>query len=137
MQAAEAAIVIFLFINSINDIKRREIILWSAVFMGVFGFIVSVLLFKRNICEIAFGIVPGVLLLICAIISDGKLGLGDVIIMIVVGIWQGLIRTVYIVFAALFGAALYGTFLIIINKKYRDIPFIPFICMGQLITWLV
>lgn len=137
MQAAEAAIAIFLFINSINDIKRREIILLSAVLMDVLGFIASVLIYKRNICEIAFGIVPGVLLLICAIISDKKLGIGDAIIMIAVGIWQGFIRTVYIIFVALFAAALYGIFLIIVNKKHRDIPFIPFICMGQLITWLV
>ncbi len=136
MQAAEAAITIFLVINSMHDIKRREIILSTALFMTVLGFIASLIIFKRDIYEIMAGIVPGVLLLIYAAASDGKLGIGDAVIMITVGIWQGLIRTSYILFAALFASAVFGICLIMADRKQRDIPFIPFICIGQLITWI-
>ncbi len=136
MQAAETAIVAFLFVNSIYDIKRREIILVSVAVMDVLGFILSLLVFKRSIYEIAIGIIPGAVLFICACASAGKLGCGDALVMITVGIWQGFIRTVYILFTALLIASFVSLCLLIANSKQRDIPFIPFVCMGQMITWI-
>ena len=136
MQAAETAIAVFLFINSIYDIKRREIILFGTVVMAVLGFAASFIMFERDIYDIVCGIIPGVMLLLCAAASNGKLGLGDAIIMMAVGVWQGLIRTAYILLVALFAAVFFGLCLIIVNRKQKDIPFIPFIFIGQLMTWL-
>ena len=84
--------------------------------------------------KMVIGCIPGVVAAVLSGVTHGKLGLGDAIVILAVGIWCGIDKTGLIMMIALVCAALTAAVLLIIKKATRKtaLPFIPFIFAGYI-----
>lgn len=120
-----------LTILSFQDIKRKRVnwILMAilAVFNGVFGFILD-----RSLLQIAAGIAPGVFGLLISFGTKGKLGAGDGLCLIALGVFYDWEKVLMLWLAALLICALTGMVLMILKRANLKtaLPFIPFLTIG-------
>lgn len=90
--------------------------------------------------SIVGGMVIGIVMIGIGMITKGKIGIGDGIILIVTGLFLGFFDNLFLLLSATFLAAMIGALLLLIkgvNKNY-EIPFIPFLFIafiGDLILW--
>lgn len=103
--------LLFIFINVFISFE----VFWSVFLYSVIG-----------------ALAGGIIILICALISRGGVGFGDVKMFTVVGLYFGLHGVIAIMMYSLFLAAIYGLFLIIFKKaKMKStIAMAPFIFLG-------
>ncbi len=131
-------VVAFLGLNAISDILRREICLFS---IGIFmiAAIVYQGLILQNIAAILPGLLPGAALLVLSRVTREALGLGDGLLVLVLGSFLGLNEALDVLLLALFFAAVWAGILLLIRKKHRDyeFPFVPFVLAGYLGRWLL
>lgn len=163
MDWKETVLVLFFIFNSILDIKDRKVSLGSCVFIGVIG--VSILLYDiscglyaDNMNMFCAGMFDGtlggfgnicvflIMMLLCRcilgilVIFAGYKGLfsiggGDGMVIMTIGIFQGVMGTIRIVFWGLFLSAILGICLMIAGKVKRntELPFVPFLFLGYIL----
>lgn len=127
-------VVIWLLLCSLQDIRKKkiQIVLIAAGFLIIFVysiFKIDIILWNR-----LAGLIPGIILLILNPVTRGQVGLGDGLIVSILGISLGFFATAGMLILGLFGSALLSLFLIIFKKanKKTTIPFIPFLLLGFL-----
>lgn len=132
--------LLFLGWNSISDLRKKKISGISVIGFGVLGLIlilwrgsekdVAVLL-KDLFCSS----IPGVLLCMLSKVSRGSVGMGDGILVMVMGIYIGIYRIIITAAWAFFLALFWGIGLLCLGKKNKQyaFPFIPFLMLGYLI----
>lgn len=125
--------LIFMGIEAIIDLRKKEIYMFPVVIAGVIGIFVNVFVLKTDIKALLMGFLIGIIVAVISIISKGGIGMGDALILGVCGIYYGFDETFRIYFIALVMAALIGLILLIKNpqNRKRQIPFIPFIFLGM------
>lgn len=127
----EVSILTFLGLNSLLDIKKKEISLWLTGFYGLAGILVS-LQEGRSLWGIltAFGI--GISFLCLAMLTKGSVGMGDGLILIALGTmmdWNELLAVVLMGLLCCAGCSLFS--LIILHRgRKEELPFIPFVLLG-------
>ena len=117
-----------------TDIKYRFIRVDVCVVSGVFALIL-------NLCQnhspenILAGIIPGCALLIFSFFSNEKLGYGDCMVVMVLGVILGPQIIIEIMMTSMVLLFIYCVYLIVIRRKSKktDIPFVPFIFAGNII----
>ena len=136
METAREALLIVLYrVCSITDIRERKIyIIYPAVYAPlavVFAFACGV-----KAAEIALSFVPGVILYSVSKLSKGKVGMGDVYLIMAAGPALLLSGTLECVMYALAGAAIFGGTGLLTGKCSKDskIPFAPFLLGSAVIV---
>jgi leader peptidase (prepilin peptidase)/N-methyltransferase len=134
--------IYYLIIVSFIDLETMEVpvkLSYFALNFGLFlSFLSSVQTFKEAVFGASFG--AGVILFIIETyyVLTGKegMGYGDANIMAVVGAFLGWKKVLLTLFSASFIGALVGIFLIILNKRSKElpVPFGPFLAAGALIS---
>lgn len=78
------------------------------------------------------GLLPGAALLALAMLSGGRLGIGDGIVLLIIGNMAGLEKSVLILLAAVMGAFAFSCILLIFFRKGKNdcFPFVPFYALG-------
>lgn len=81
------------------------------------------------------GIVTGLVLFVCYVVSRHQIGAGDVKLLVIVGIYLGVGLTYFVMIGALIAAALYGGARVILKRTtVRDeIAFAPFVAATVLL----
>ena len=84
------------------------------------------------------GMSVGVALLFFSVLTGGKIGAGDGVLLIVTGIYLGLEQNLQLFFCGLLLCSMWALGLLILRKKTRkdSIPFVPFLLaayMGMLV----
>ena len=123
----------YLMINTVLDIRKREI---SIKLSGIFG-IIGILIVGMNF-ERVMGVVLGLLTLgVARLVKD--FGMGDGVVILILGLLLGLIHTLNILLIASILASGIGLFLLIIKKKTvkYELPFVPFLLVGFLVGVLL
>ena len=100
-------IMSFLGINSWIDIQKKQISLVSVGFFMAVGILYECVVQNKN-PDVFWGLLPGAVLLGVSKLSREALGMGDALLMLVLGIYLGLEAALDVLFLALFLAAVWG-----------------------------
>ncbi|MBP3877816.1 MAG: prepilin peptidase [Lachnospiraceae bacterium] len=125
-----AAAGIYLFWNAVSDIRTREIPLALSGLFALAGLIMCAYQ-GRPLPSVAASVMPGLLLLVGSLLSDGALGAGDGIAVAVLGLFENA-DMLAADCAAGFLAAGFGAFLMLASgrKGGASLPFLPFLAAG-------
>lgn len=125
-----AALVFF----SAEDIRKKTVSVKAAVVLALMNIVFSVI-FKITVPDILLSIVPGGIFILISVVTHGKIGLGDGIVLIAAGIGRGINEMLFTALIALMISALFGIILILMKKASGKtaLPFVPFILAGFLI----
>lgn len=121
-----AALVFVAYLTK-QDIHEKRISLFAIILSGS----IALLYLAAGEClepgQVCFRILPGVLLILVALLSGEKIGYGDGISVLVLGLWTSAVFCLLSVTIGLFLAGIYGVILLCTGKKEREIPFLPFL----------
>lgn len=134
-----AITLLLLLLNCWGDIKRREIYLLITILYGLLGLVVQLSEANSLYTEILTSMIPGLFLLLTGKVSQGKVGYGDGILVLALGIWLGFFRCLMTLTAGLILAAIWSAFSLILKRCKKDdqIPFIPFLLFGYLVRLIL
>jgi leader peptidase (prepilin peptidase)/N-methyltransferase len=131
--AQSAAVLTGLFLNSIFDIKRKEISLKITLIYGVCGVILR-LVDGFDGKDFLLALFPGIICMILAYVSREQIGCGDAWILLATGCC---IPSTDIVLVCLFalsatGAAALFLYVVLHKKGTFEMPFVPFLFVSTL-----
>ena len=137
----QAVVMGMLTICSAEDIKKKKISLNSVLAFGILGILFHMLWRIQPIESVLLGMSVGVALLFFSVLTGGKIGSGDAVLLIVTGIYLGLEQNLELFFCGLLLCSVWALALLVIRKKSRkdSIPFVPFLLaayMGMLVCAL-
>lgn len=130
---ATAVMALAMAFLSVEDIRFKSINIIAgfalAAAMAGFSF-----WHGNDAVKLVVGCIPGIVAAVLSAVTRGKLGIGDAIVILAVGIWCGIDKTGLILMIALACAALVAAVLLVIKKATRKtaLPFIPFIFAGYI-----
>ena len=135
---SQAAVVSMLTLCSAEDMKRKQIRLNPVLLFGILGIFFHMLWRVQSIENILLGMSVGVVLLMLSVLTGGRIGAGDAVLLIVTGIYLGLEQNLQLFFSGLLLCGMWALGLLILRKKSRkdSIPFVPFLLaayMGMLV----
>ena len=137
MNGAEYIMLGCLLILSIVDLRTRKISLLPVLLLGLFAMGYR---FWENesLWEVLTGMLPGGVLLLAAWVIKESIGYGDGIVLLVVGVFCGIKKTVAILGISLILAALMAMLLLVLRRAGRktELPFLPCLCSGYLLCLL-
>lgn len=124
----------------IADMRRQKIpaLYLMASLMGSFLFVFwRISGGEETMSDLFLSVMPGVFLLLTAAIAPGRIGAGDGVVFLVIGLLVGCRNAFVILFLALLLTAGYGGYLLIRKKADRSyaLAWMPFIFSGYLV-WL-
>ena len=130
---------IFLIPATYSDLKEKQISLFAMVAGITLGMIKLVLGISNDGLFYTIALVPGMALIICSFIFAGKIGRGDGLALLILGAIEGYRKCVIITLigiGAMFVFCLVGLIIRKLNRN-TEVPFIPFLTIGMVITHLV
>jgi len=126
------AIMLLMVVISILDIRKKKIHIGglAALWMTIICMLVSE--GDATLESISAGCVPGVVFMIFSLLTGGKVGMGDAILLITLGVGFGIVEISYISVIALILCCIWSGSLLILKKVNRSscIAFAPFITIG-------
>lgn len=131
----KAVLVAVLLSCGIMDFLRKRVYLWM---LAAGGILVSVLLpfcHEISLASRLAGAAAGAAVILLSIITGGKIGMGDGILLCITGLSLGFWGNMELFCLALMLAAGLSIILLVLQKADRrmSIPFVPFMLAGYLI----
>ena len=126
---------IYLFVQSILDIRNKAIPLWISLGFGGISFFYS-LYVQRTWSSLIYATLSGVLCLLLGYCTKEAIGYGDGILLCALAALYSLEEIMNVVVIACSIAGVVGLILLVIfhkNGKY-EIPFVPFLFLGWLFS---
>lgn len=125
---------------TVSDLEYRlvpnKILIYTFIILVPFGIYVNVFIGEHTILEhILGGLVFFFGLLLVSVITKGGMGGGDIKLLGLLGFTLGIKETFILFMIACFVGAIIGI-IIKLFKKTKVLPFVPFICVGVLVTFL-
>lgn len=138
---SRAVVMGMLALCSAEDIRRKRIRLNPLLAFGILGIFLHMLWRMQSIEDLLMGMTVGVALLFVSVLTGGKIGVGDAVLLMVTGIYLGLRQNLELFLYGLFLCSLWALGLLILRKKNRkdSVPFVPFLLaayMGMLVSTL-
>lgn len=131
--------LIVLFALSVEDIFKKEI---SAIVLFIYlsvGIVMGI--WKGSYIEMILSSIPGLLMLSAGFLSGEKIGYGDGLSILALGIWIGAIPSIIATILGLLQTAIMALFYLVLCKTrkvqidpQRQIPFIPFLLIGLVVS---
>lgn len=123
-------LIIYLVVLSIWDIQRREFPVGAV--LGGLGVSLIYGIVKGKGYSLLLGVIPGILLVLMGFLTREKVGYGDGILVIIIGLILGWPGSFVIYVIAQFGVLFYAVFLLVARHTSGDvkIPFAPFLAMS-------
>lgn len=138
----KAIVFTLLCICSVFDIRKKEIpfIILLAGFLSAFGADVW-LIWKglTSVAEVAASILPGVFFLLLGFCTGEKIGYGDGLLLIIIGLFLGFGRSFLIVCIGLIFSSAFALILLVFCGAGRNsrLPLVPFIAIGMGVSLFV
>lgn len=120
-----------LFIWSIEDKKTKLVDIRKVAVFLILG--IGLALWQGQIIQkLLFALVFGAIFYLISIFSKEKIGKGDALVMMTIGIYAGTFNTIRVVWFASLLSALAGVYELLIKRRGRayEMPFIPFLLGG-------
>ena len=132
--------IVFLGILSIAAWQDKKTLSVSRKFLllsGMLAILGRILIDNKQIYLLEWGvsILPGIFLLGFGWISHWQIGIGDGVIVLIMGLWLGIWETLVILLFGMFLCSVYCGGLLLLRKAGRktEVPFIPFLWVACLI----
>ena len=127
--------------SSIYDVRQKTIPLWILGAGGVWAVINSAILVGKigmlhTLQTVAVGILPGTMLLLLGFLTEKKVGYGDGLLLMIMGILEGGKTVLFVFSIGLFLQSILAVVLVIIKKadKQTKIPFAPFLLAARTVV---
>ncbi len=129
---SRVAVVGMLAICAAEDIRKKQIHLNLILAFGIIGVVFHMLWQMQTIENVLFGMGVGGALLLLSVLTRGKIGIGDGILLVVTGIYLGLEQNLELLVCSLFICAVYALFLLALRKRSRKdtVAFVPFVLIS-------
>ena len=126
--------MLILLICSIKDILRKEICIQAALTGIVFGIVYRALYDRTDFIQIVYSCLPGFCIMGLSLLSEGKVGFGDGIVIWMAGLFYSVWGVLNWIFFAFVFCAFSGLILMLCGKGRRrmELPFIPFLTVSAL-----
>ena len=117
-----------------EDYRRKRVLIYPVLIFAIAGLVLHLCYMDITVFNMLAGIAIGLLLLFISRITDGRIGMGDGMILIVSGIYLGFTENIRLFFHGLLFCGIWSLFLLIIRKRKRDdeIAFVPFLFLAYL-----
>ena len=122
---------------AVTDIKIKELSLKLFALLGIVSLAGCILGQNEEIPMTVTGVIPGILLIVLAKITEQSIGYGDGIILAELGLFTGVGKCMLILAVALAIAGIFSLGIVVFKKvdKNYKIPFIPFLAIAFLISF--
>ena len=143
---AEIGAVLLLSVCGIWDIRKRRIPVRVLVLGSIWALICILIRSfsgdtqeKETLLQIAGGVavavLPGIVFLLLSFLTEKKVGYGDGLLLLILGLMEGVTVVGFTCCMALFLQALVAVVLVIARKadKQTEIPFVPFLFLARII----
>lgn len=138
MTVKEVVLCIFLALLSLEDIRKKQIRLWPILllFLWQLGFLIWEN--SGDWRNYLAGMTVGLVLCLASVLSKGVIGMGDGLVISLLGLCVGWKEVLAILALAFFAAGLVAMAYIALKKgKTARLPFIPYIYVGYvLLTYM-
>ena len=138
MSGLNGVMIIGLGVLSVIDIKNKKL---PTSLIGIFAIVCFILRCFQGISTGSFilGLLPGIVLLLLAISSGEKIGIGDALVVGILGIGYAIENVISILGISLFLIAIWAMGLLIIKKanKKTELPFLPYLFVGHLFVCFI
>lgn len=132
--------IIYLLGCSVFDFVWKRLPLWIVLTGSVTGIVVGLsqiyIFGQRDWIDVLFGLLPGVCVTGIALVSEDGIGLGDGVVLLIIGLILGMQMTIMAAVIGLLLSTLVGVALLIFKKVglQTSIPFIPFLTIGVMVA---
>ena len=126
-----------LIANMIQDIRKREIVLLPTLLVLAAGVILQIMAVSTGKAETGpwpLALLPGAVLLLLSIAAAGTIGFGDGLAVCAAGIWCGPEQMLFALFFALLLVPAAAAVLRLRKKRFRELPFLPFLLAGYVLA---
>lgn len=137
-------VILILAVGSIFDIRWKKIPTALLVAGAAWAVVCIILQILREgagaaLVAVLISVFPGMALLVLSLLTEKKVGSGDGLILILLGLYEGVERAVPVFCLGLFLQSLLAVGLLIFKKadKQTCIPFLPFLLAARLLLLLV
>jgi prepilin signal peptidase PulO-like enzyme (type II secretory pathway) len=129
----------YLTINSITDIREKRISIIISLIFGAIGIIINIIFNQYNIISILLAMLLGFIMILISKVTKEAIGIGDGIILVVMGLFTGVYNNLLILLYGLILSSIVSCFFLITKKldKKDKIPFIPYLLAGYIIILAV
>lgn len=136
--ANTVSLFIFLIAGTVFDIRKRQIpviLLTAAGVWGILSYLMGTGWMGGTLWDEISGLVMGVVFIGISLISEGKMGMGDAVAILVCGIYLGGAGAAFAVLYALIIAAAASALILALKRgsKKTELPFMPFLLAGCVI----
>lgn len=132
--------VVFLGVLSIaawQDKKELSISRTFLIWSGIFAVLGRILTADRAISLLEWGLslLPGIIFIGLGWLSKWQIGIGDGVIILIMGLWLGIRETVAVLLMGMFLCSIVCGGLLLVRKVGRKtkVPFVPFLWAAYLI----
>ncbi len=131
--------IVLLLVTSYTDIRKKEIYFREIAGLGLLSAVSTAVVFMRgefNPGDFLSSLIPGILIILLSVTSREGIGLGDGIMVLLLGPILGFRGLVIGILMAFFMNSFVSGILLFIRKAGRKtrIPFVPFIAAGMGVT---
>ncbi|MCF0133317.1 MAG: prepilin peptidase [Blautia sp.] len=138
----EAVLLLYLIINSLTDIRKRQICMPCVICMAVSGVfrVIMEIFGNRFEWQLFLPLLIGTVMLILSIWTKSAIGMGDALLLLALGLWMSMEELLIVMLLGTAGSGIYGALLLAVcrRKKEDTIPFVPFLLggyVGGLLLW--
>lgn len=126
-------LIIYFGLLSVWDVRRKEIPTKFLLVGLLAGLVYGI--YREDGWILLMGVIPGVLLILMSFLTKEKVGYGDGVMVIILGLVLGWPDSFLVYMLAQFGVLLFAIGLLAAKKISRDaqIPFAPFLAIGLFI----
>lgn len=131
-------VCVLLLYESVIDIKTHRINIIPVVIIGAAGVIMNILVYKRPIWWMS-GALIGLVLLAAAAVSGQRIGYGDGIVYLTLGVCIEPLSVLWILWLSMLSAGVTGGIGIIRGRaeRGREIPYIPYVAVSYMVIVLM
>jgi len=128
-------IVVVLAICSVQDIRKKKIYLWLILLGGLLIAVCVPFCEEVSMLDRFGGILVGMVVILISVLTRGKIGLADGILLCATGFGLGFWSNLELFGIALFLAAIVSILLLMLRlaDRKKAIPFVPFLLLAYLI----
>lgn len=121
-------------IYSWEDIRKHSISVKYLVFPVILGLALRVFCKNLSWVNVLLGVLVGGGILLAAVVTRERIGLGDGVLLTVTGLYLGGAGNLQLLMNGLFYAAVFSLAVLALRrwKRNREIPFVPFLFLGYL-----
>ncbi|MCR5295111.1 MAG: prepilin peptidase [Lachnospiraceae bacterium] len=129
----QAAALVFLAAASLLDLRIKKVDIVMSGFFALLGLTAGILFGEKGIWDYLLPFLPGLFLFLFSLMSRGAIGMGDGIVVLVLGFYFPFDELAGLLTAAFFLAAVYGALVFLKRRKGGErFAFVPFLFLAGL-----